>query len=179
MSMEEKNIKKIVSGETHIKKKSKFKKLTDVLIAEDIDDVKSYIIFDIIIPAIKRTVLDSVDTILNGRSSKRKTNTSNRISYRRYYEEDNRNENKSYKYSFDYDNVAFETRGDAEAVLSTMDDIIEMYGSVSVGDFYDMSGISTNNYSVNKYGWTDIRNSKVFRSGNKYYIDFPKPKPLD
>lgn len=49
----EKKVEKIVSGSVKSKKKSGIEKLTSVFVPEDVDDVKSYIFEDIIVPAVK------------------------------------------------------------------------------------------------------------------------------
>jgi hypothetical protein len=60
-----------------------------------------------------------------------------------------------------------------------MDDIINRYGVVSVGDLYDLAGISTTNYTVNKYGWTNIRSAHVVRTRDGYLLKLPRALPLN
>ena len=71
-----------------------------------------------------------------------------------------------------------DNRGEAEEVLSRMDELIAAYGLVSVADLYDLVGI-TGDYTDNKYGWTDIRNASVVRVKNGYMIKMPKALPLN
>ena len=51
-----------------------------------------------------------------------------------------------------YDDILFDTRGDAEAVLDAMNDIISQYGTVSVSDFYDLARVPNDNFTMNRYG---------------------------
>lgn len=75
--------------------------------------------------------------------------------------------------------VEFETRGDADAVLFALNDLIERYGYASVGDLYSLSQVTTNNFAVNKYGWTDLRDAKVVNTrGGMWAIRFPRAEPL-
>ena len=78
---------------------------------------------------------------------------------------------------FDYDDITFATRGDAESVLMRMDELIDVYGSACVADFYDLAGV-TGNYTDNKYGWIDLQSATVIRMRDGYIIKFPKVMPL-
>ena len=71
-----------------------------------------------------------------------------------------------------------ETRGEAEDVLSRMDELIDTYGVVSVADLYDLVGISCN-YTDNKYGWTNLRNAEPVRVRDGYMLKLPKALPID
>ena len=59
-----------------------------------------------------------------------------------------------------------------------MDEMISVYGIVSVADLYDLIGV-TGNYTDNKYGWTDIRSASVVRVRDGYIVKMPKAMPLD
>ena len=66
---EEKKVKKVVSGKVKTKKNDG-RKLASMFISEDAADVKSYVIMDVLIPAIKKAisdiVTDGIDMILYG-----------------------------------------------------------------------------------------------------------------
>lgn len=181
-STPEKKVEKVVTGTVKAKKKNEIQKFAGVFIPEDVDNVKSYIFFDVIVPLIKKALSDTVDAILypEGRSSK--NSTASKISYRSYYEKPNergRNYNTSQtKTGYSYDNIILEDRGEAEDVLSRMDELVATYGIVSVADLYDLVGV-TGNYTDNKYGWTDVRSAQVVRTRDGYLIKLPKALPLN
>jgi len=185
-SAPEKKVEKVIAGTVKSKKKSEIRKFTDVFISEDIDNVKSYILLDVLIPAIKKAISDivtnGIDMILYGETGKTKSNsTASKVSYRSYY--DGRNGRRDYsairtKISYNYDDIIFDNRGEAEDVLSRMDELISTYGLVSVADLYDLVGV-TGNYTDNKYGWTDIRSASVIRVRDGYMLKLPKALPLD
>ena len=54
---------KVVQGKVRRKKKSEVRKWKDIFISEDVEDVKSYIIMDVIVPTIKNTILDTVSML--------------------------------------------------------------------------------------------------------------------
>ena len=59
-----------------------------------------------------------------------------------------------------------------------MEELISMYGLVSVADLYELVGI-TGSYTDNKYGWYDIRSASVVRVRDGYLLKFPKAIPLN
>lgn len=178
----EKKVEKIISGSAKSKKKSGLQKITNVLVPEDVDDVKSYIFEDIVVPAVKDIILDAVRAFLgvNG-NSRGKSSSASKVSYRKYYDDRERRDNGSgnrTRSGYEYDDIILDNRGEAEDVLSRMDELIATYGVVSVADFYDLVGI-TGNYTDNKYGWSDIRNASVVRVRDGYMIKLPKALPLN
>jgi hypothetical protein len=78
---------------------------------------------------------------------------------------------------FSYDEVIFENRGEAEHVLTQMDELVSTYGMVSVADLYDLVGMSCD-YTYNKYGWTNIRNARIERVRDGFLLEMPKALPI-
>lgn len=181
-----KKIEKVVSGTAKTKKKSEMSKFKDIFLSEDVSNVKSYVLMDVLIPAMKKTLLDIVttgaDMILYGdeRGSRQRA-PSERVSYRRCYDQrDDRSIDRvRTRTGYSYDDIILTNRGEAEEVLSRMDELIDQYGVVSVGDLYDLVGI-TGTYTDQKYGWTNIRTAKPqrLRDGG-YMLMLPKALPID
>lgn len=177
---EEKKVEKVISGTAKTKKKSKF---ADVFISEDATNVKSYILMDVLVPAIKKAisdiVTDGVDMVLYGGTGKHKrSSNASKISYSSYYDrrDDRRDVNRT-RSGYSYYDITLDTRGEAEEVLTRMDELIDAYDAVSVADLYDLVGIS-GDYTDNKYGWTNLRNAEVVRVRDGYKIKLPKALPL-
>ena len=57
---EEKKVEKIISGNARAKKKSEFSKFADVFVSEDAGNVKSYILMEVLVPAVKKAVYDII-----------------------------------------------------------------------------------------------------------------------
>lgn len=181
----EKSIEKVVKGTVKTKKKSGLHKFTDVFISEDAANVKSYIFMDVLVPAIKKAIsdiiTDGIDMILYGGNGRGKRNSG--PSYLSYVSYSTRKDNRSIgdnrtRTGYSYNDIILETRGEAEEVLSRMDELIESYGIVSVADLYDLVGI-IGNYTDNKYGWTNIRNAKTVRVRDGYMLNLPKALPIN
>lgn len=184
---EKKKVEKVVKGKVKTKKKNSITKFADVFVSEDVSSVKSYIIGEVLIPAMKKALSDivtnGIDMILYGESgvTKRKSPGS-RVSYTNYYDRRDRDrygyDDRRVRAGYDFNDVILDSRGEAEDVLSRMDELIDNYGIVSVADFYDLCGI-TGSYTDNKYGWTDIRSAQVVRVRDGYKIKLPRALPLN
>lgn len=182
----EKKVEKVISGTAKTKKKTGITKLADIFIEDDVNSVKSYIVGDVVIPTIKKTIYDVITGSLDmfffgGTGGGKARSTADKVSYRNYTsyssKRDTRPTTRSVR-GYDYDEVVLDSRGEAEEVLARMDELVATYGLVSVADFYDLVGI-TCQYTDNKYGWTNIRNAQVMRVRDGYMIKMPKAMPLD
>ena len=182
-SKEERRVDKVISGSARTKKKNEMRKFTDVFVSEDADNVKDYIFMDIVVPMIKDALMDTLRTILYGGSGRGgRSSTASKISYRGYYERENdrRRDNvrSDTRSRFNFDDIILDNRGEAEDVLLRMDEMISMYGEVSVADLYDMVGI-TCPHTYNKYGWTNIQSAAPAPVRGGYLLKLPKVIPLN
>lgn len=181
-----KKVEKVVSGQVKKKKKSEFRKLGDVFISEDAANVKSFILMDVLVPAIKKAISDivvnGIDMVLYGGTGRlKRDNGTSKVSYRSYYDRkddrDSRPSSGATRNGYDYDDITFPTRGEAELVREHMENIVDQYGIVTVADFYELAGVQTQ-YTDQKYGWTNLRSVKVTRVYDGYRLDLPKAFPI-
>lgn len=187
-ALTERKIEKVVNGPVKTKKKNDIRKFADIFISEDVSNVKSYVLMDVLVPAVKKAisdiVTDGIDMILYGGTGRGKANGGNRgtyVSYNRFSEKgsDRRDATEPRaKSRYDFDELIFDSRGAAEAVRIQMEEVIERYGFVTVADMYDMAGL-TEPYTSNKYGWMNIRTAEVVRVRDGYVIKLPKASPID
>lgn len=182
-SVEKKEISKVVTGKV-VKKKNVGRKLTDMFISEDVNNIKSYVIMDVLVPAVKKAISDivtnGIDMMLYGETGRTKKTSSGSISYRDYYDS-NRNRDNRYTASrtrYSYDDIVLDSRTEAEEVLVRMQEIIDTYQVVSVADLYDLVGIR-GNFTDNKYGWTNICNASVEHVRDGYMLKLPKALAID
>lgn len=183
---EEKRVATVVKGTVRTKKRNDIGKLTDVFIPGDVNTVKSYVVMDVLIPAVKKAISDivtnGIDMILYGESGRSKKRSSNvdYVSYRNY--SDRRDE--PYRESrsrdrFNYDELIFENRGEAEAVRKEMYNCLKRYGIVTVQDMYDIAD-KTAPYTSNKYGWTSLETVEPVRlRDGGYILKMPRAMPID
>lgn len=185
-----KKVEKIVTT-TAVKRKNGVRKFADTFISEDAANVKSYVVSEVLIPALKKAisdiVTDGIDMILYGGSGKSRQNNTRTsyISYRNYsdprdkkysYREPSRSTNTGYS----YDDIILSTRSEAEEVMLAMSELVETYGVASIADLYDLVGVS-GNFTDNKYGWTktNVRNAEVVHTRDGYLLKFPRARLID
>lgn len=178
-----KEVQKVVSGKV-VRKENKGRKLTDAIISDDVKHVKSYVVFEVLIPAFKKAISDivtnGIDMILYGETGHTKKSgnlRSDYVSYRSYSDSSRERRYVDSRSDSDYDDLIFEHRGSAEDVLAHMEDILDEYHQVSIGDMYDLAGV-TCDYTYNDYGWTSLRDAEVVRIRDGYYIKLPRAKAL-
>ena len=183
------------TGKIRKMKKSPGQKLLETFVHEDVKDVKGYIISDVLIPAVKDTfaaiIHGTTDMLLYGetrhrRESRDRTNYS-RISYggssyssldrnekRRREREHPRDDGEE---TVSLDDIIFERRDEAQECLDRLNDYIDMYGPVSVSDFYSMVG-EAGQFTDCEFGWDNLVQAQVRRVRDGYMIKFPRPYPI-
>ena len=132
-----------------------------------VNQIKSYLISDVLIPAVKDFVEDSILAILdnvlhpdtsNVNYSKRSglpRNNNERIRYDQVSKRSNLRSvgvSDSRKSPEDYNNLVYASRGEAEVTLRRLYDIVSKYRVASVYDYYKLNGV-TGEWSTDKYGW--------------------------
>lgn len=182
----EKRVKTPVTTNVKVKKKSDRPKLTDIFIAEDMTNVGNYVFTEVLVPAIKKAVSDivrdGIDMMLYGSTGHNKK--SSNVSYVSYNKmSDRRDTGRSYKddssrsHMYNYNDITFYSRGEAEKVLDQLDEILEAYGMVRVADLYDSIQV-TPNFTDHDYGWINLSNAKVVHTRDGYKLELPRALPL-
>lgn len=182
----EKKIEKVVTGAVKTKKKSEVRKFTDIFVAEDMSNVGSFIFNDVVVPAIKKLIYDAgknaLEMSLFG-GAKRGDRDSNgpSVSYRKFYDDhdyDRFSDRPRARVRFDFDDISFTNRGDAERVLDEMFSSIRRYGLVTVAELYEMCGLEQP-FTAHNFGWMSLRGADVERGRDGYYLRLPKAQPID
>lgn len=85
---------------------------------------------------------------------------------------------RSSRSRFDFGEIVLSHRTEAEDVIERLFDLTERYGEATVVDLYSLVGLKPEHTDV-KWGWTDMRGSKVgrLRDGG-YVLQLPSPGPL-
>lgn len=188
-----KNLSKVTSGKVVKKKKSLGNKFAETFFGDNIEGVSSYVLYDVIIPAAKNmisdTVTNGIEMALFGKTKGSRTRRDRGKSYVSYssYSRDprrstsrpnERDRNSRNRASHNFDDIILESRGEAEEVLSCLVDLTDEYGMASVADMYDLVGI-TSNFTDNKYGWFDLGRASVSRVREGYLISLPRTEVID
>ena len=182
--------KPVVKGNVKIKKEPLSRKFSDVFLSDSVDNVKSYVIFDVIVPAVKNLIVDMItngtEMLVNGRSggSARRRSSNDRENYSRISRGNNIGHNEPVRGTprtrYSYNDIIFDSRGDAREVLDCMFDILDRFKMVSVADFYELARAEEcETYTDRKYGWFDLNGADIVRDRDGYRILLPKTELLD
>lgn len=171
-------------------KKPLGKKFSEAFLTEDTNDVKSWLIKDVLIPGIKNTILDIIQMMFFGEvDSRRRGRTSrdreSRYDYRGCYNSGSSSRSsrrREDRYDsddrIDFRNIVLRNRNDAENVIEEMRRRIRNDGSASVADLLDLIDIP-GRYTDNNYGWNDERDIGIRRVSSGYLIDVAEPRYLE
>ena len=184
----QKKVEQIVSSGVTVKEKGLGEKLAETFLSEDVANVKTYILKDVIIPAIKDTIVDivknGIEMMFYGDTKVSRKGSSNGtyVSYSSYYQPTSRSRSESSRSSSNTKSntkdFIFESRGEAEKVLDTLTDIISEYQVASVADLCQLVGV-TGEWTDNKWGWYDLTSASVKRIHGGYMLDLPKPTHIE
>lgn len=171
------------------KKKTLGDKFAETFLSDDISDVKRSVKFDIIIPTIKNTILNLMETAFFGIGSGRsydgpRTNYGGAYygssNYGRRKMSDSRfgYSNRDYNDKKDYRNIVLKYRGDAEEVVRRLRERIEIYDRATVADLLDLIDVSSS-YTDNNWGWENPNDIGLRRVSDGYLIDVAEARHLD
>lgn len=170
------------------------RKFLSEFLADDINSIKEYIMWDVLLPAVKNAISDTVtngiDMLLFGQTRTRSGNTVRRITpYSSLYS--NGSSNRVVKYNdiaeerrnrrdlsgYSYQEVVLATRQEADDVLAQLRLYLDRYGVVSVSDLYDAVG-EVPEMMDTKWGWTSLNGACIQRCSDGYLIRMPRVESL-
>lgn len=186
----EKKVEKVVTGEVVTRKKNGLQKFADNLISDSIDNVRDYVIREIIAPKAKDMISDTVrritegisdgvDKLLYGESDRYRSSGQVRP-YGSYYDSRESAQTVTYRSAaFHSEDFIFRRRGDAEIVLRELKENLSHYQVVSVADFKSLvQGDTYASHTDNNYGWLNLRDAKIRQVRGGYILVLPKPDYL-
>ena len=184
-------IEKVINGTAMTRRRSVWMRFIDTFIGDDLQNIRSYIIYDMIIPGIKEGILGGIEMMFfgtarpRGKSNGRRANVDkasyNMVNYGSYSKGSTRDRRDYIENQYpSMDEVTFDTRGDAELVLDALRADIQRYNEATESAYYQYAGVSNNDYTANDRGWTNldmnIRPRRI--RGGRYVLDLPRPEQL-
>ena len=190
------------------RKKSLWKEVKGEFISEDAPTVGSYLLYDILLPALRDLVSDighgALDMAMGTDNRRYRSRGRSRrddrtyISYDRYWdyepprsrrsryddEDDDyrgfRRSNRRVPSSEDLAEFIFDSKKEAEDLLREMDEQIDRYDNVSVGYFLGrIRQDMPGDWAVENWGWFNLDTAKIKHAyGGGWHIIFPKIKPI-
>lgn len=171
-----------------------------VLGPDGIPAIGNYLGKEIVLPAVKNIIVDSITSGINmvmfGGESRQGGNTPTNYggpASNHWSRPNTTNYSQNYKPKTNYtpnhpttyakpverrsnrvDDYVIPDRNEAIGVLDTLNEQVVLYGSVSVADYYDMIGIEPS-YTDNTYGWTtdDLAHASVVPTRGGYILKLP------
>lgn len=194
---EEKKVESVVVNKVESRKKSLFKRFTDVFIGGDSRSVVQYVIMDVLVPQAKDMMAEAVSSgferMIYGESrpnhrGPRGARPAGPTNYTRYAvrgnnplgragETDSRRPIAQAR-NQGIDDILLATRVEAETVLTRMYDLLQEYESASIADLYSLVGWSSS-YVDQKWGWTDLHGSMIRKARDGYSLELPKTVSLE
>lgn len=171
-------VESVVKGAVVAKDSTLGKKVRRSFLSGDLSELKSYVVEDIIWPGLLKAAHGAVDIAFHRDIGSYNSRSKSVIHYDRASDRPSgRSKDHAPSRKRDFREIIFDTRGDAEEVLTGLVDLIADYQSASVADLYDLCGV-TSIFTDNKYGWTDLSGAGVKRVSEGYILDLPKAEQL-
>lgn len=182
----EKRVSKVTKGKVTKKEKNLGGKLAENFLATDMQSVGNYLIFDVLIPGMKEAFLDMMSMLLNGdkrgdRTIRDRGRSSVYVPYNRYHDDRRRDRDKVEQRPRSrniVEDLIFDSRGDAEIVLSNMIHRIEEYEVASVRDLYGYADLPSD-FTKERYGWSNLDEATITRVREGYLLKLPRPVVID
>jgi hypothetical protein len=188
-------VQKVVHGNVSERKPGLGKRIKETFLGgESLQTVLENVVVDVVVPQVKDLMFDFVSTTIqrklfgtsrplrgNGNSSPiTKVNYGNfsRSGSNPAGRAGEADQKQSARSSNAWENLVFDNRGDAEAVIDALVAAIEQFQVVALSDLYEMIG-HTGKYTDEKYGWDTMVGAHVARVRDGFLLELPRPKFLD
>lgn len=162
-------------------------RLKRIFLSEDVDKVGEFVFLHVLVPGIQDIVSSIVENALNisifglnrGKEYGQR-NTSSQARANLYWNSSVGNQRQYAneprpRSSNNFREIIYDTQADANRVLDSMIDLVSTYGVASISDLYSFSGLSSDNFTNNDYGWTNMQGARVVRARDGYVLELPKP----
>ena len=191
---EPKIVEKVTTEEVRIKRKGLGSKFKEVFAGDDAKNVVTYVIGDVILPAVRNAIVDAttkgIERMIYGdRAPKRPgfiptTGSTSRVTYSRSLEQDPRSRSRPMGPHYQVDappqrgrDFLFRSRAEAETVLESMFTILSQYEAVTLADLKDLMG-QPQAYTDNDWGWLFLAGVTVRQIRDGFILDLPPEEPI-
>lgn len=191
---DEKVVEKVVTGVVVKRRTPLGVRFKNVFVGGDFKSAVRYVGREVMLPALKNMVFDAWSEggrrVLYKETDRRSQRagypgvSTPRIRYDTSANRDPRDPRLTYPNAIsvqrerhDIGQLILSSREDAEMVVDTLREIIERYQVASVGDLYELLGLSSS-YTDNKWGWTNLSEITIRQIREGYLIELPNPEVI-
>lgn len=180
-----------------VRKKNFGRRMVEAFVGGEPRSVGSFVMLDVLLPAARDMIADGFTQMIEGvvygegrstsrRTGNRFTSSAGGLNSGRYHRmassrfdarPDPREPARARQQSFDYEDLVFGRRVEAEEVLDRLFAVIQEYEAATVRDLHEICRINSP-YTTEKWGWSDISSAKIDRIRDGYVLDLPRPEPL-
>lgn len=186
----EDRVKQTPSVKGHVKKSSPMSgAVNDIL-----DNIGRYALEEVIKPTLRSSIHNilttAIDIVIYGEDGGPRRRDSRR-SYDSYYDRyDRRGRDRDYdrrerrshrdrdRDRLTWEDIVYDSRGEAERAIEDMKDIIDRYGKAYVIDLCEVSSVTSDNYMDSRYGWYDFDDARSKPTYDGYRIVVHRPEPI-
>jgi len=193
----EKNLSKIITGEVIVRKKPFGHKFKSIFFGGEFKEVCNYVVYDVLLPGARDILFDTITRgsqrtiygtrntyrgglrgdVIPARSRTTYNNPVRRLSDPRTpptlsarlpdqppagYRQNRREANE----------IILISKEEAEQVLDTMTNCVEMYGVVSLADLYELVGMEQAHIDQ-KWGWTNLKPNSIRQIREGHLLELP------
>lgn len=194
---EPKRIERVTSAEAVRRKRGLGRQFKETFIGGSARMAVEYMTLEVIVPAVRDTLAEAlqsgIERLIYGETRPRRRGstptTYSNVGHVNYQGMSSQSPprtssgprmlSRSSRTRHDFGEIVIQSRGEAEEVIDRMFDILSRYGSVTVADLYELTGIQSS-HTDHKWGWTALPGAKAarLRSG-EFLLDLPDPQPMD
>lgn len=180
----------VVTGKVSKPNRSLWKKIIETFTITNVKDARNYVIEDVVVPGFLDILYDGITRgagkLIYGDKGlpKNRVRGNSGINYsgiRRlsdgeaYRSISNRRErDTAITGIYDYNEVELATRADAETLLDTMCEYLDIHDIITVADMYSMADYTGGDYTDNYWGWSNLAGARVIRSADGWTLKLPK-----
>lgn len=192
---------KSIKGEVEIRKKPLTRKLSETIFNPDIKSAKNHLIQEYVIPGfldfLSNGLHELVDTFINsdGRSHsygwRGSGNAKSNTSYEKYFykqtgaSSDSKPSYEPARSPYDAYEYIFAERGEADRVLEDLRSCIEEFGVVSLNEYYELVGLTSElgSGTDSNFGWRNLDRVTISTIRNRgkrgYVINLPRLEQIN
>jgi hypothetical protein len=185
----------VTTAEPVRRKRGLGRQFKETFFSGDARSASQYMIEEIVVPAIRDTMFDAIqggiERLVYGESTRKRPGSTNgysnlgHVAYNRMSGSTPaktsapRMLSRSSRARHDFDELIIPSRQEAEEVIDQMFAVLSRYGSVSVADLYELTGVQSSHTDM-KWGWTELRGAKAVRlRQGGFLLDLPEPEALN
>lgn len=198
---EPKRVERVTSAQAEVRKTGVGRRFRETFFGEDTKTAIHYSFFSVAIPRARDMLFDVLQSGLERRIyGERRVNTGQQTNYANIARVNYQSQggagpaamrhpgmmgqsppqvSRGARARHDFGEIVIKNKPEADEVINQMFTILSQFGSVSVADLFEMTGIRAEHTDV-RYGWTALPEAKAvrLRDGSGYVLDLPYPHPL-